>query len=132
MGGELDVLGLVSLSLEFIMSLAYESAGNGNGVVWGEATLIAEVEVVCFSDSVEISVRREFGDPASARTCSLQDDWAAYWGAFEAAAWHGRPADHLDGPPERAANGGCRSSSPRVPRPRAARPWTRSRFLALA
>ena len=88
MGGELDVLGLVSLSLEFIMSLAYESAGNGNGVVWGEATLIAEVEVVCFSDSVEISVRREFGDPERPLLEDMftQDDWNAYWGAFEAAA----------------------------------------------
>jgi hypothetical protein len=88
MGGELDVLGLVSLSLEFIMSLAYESAPNGNGVVWGEATLIAEIEVVCFSDSVEISVRREFGDPERPLLEDMftEEEWAEYWGAFEAAA----------------------------------------------
>jgi len=88
MGGELDVLGLVSLSLEFMMSLAYESKGSGDGVVWGEATLIAEIEVVCFSDSVEISVRRELGDPERPLLEDMftHDDWAAYWGAFEAVA----------------------------------------------
>jgi hypothetical protein len=83
MGGELDVLGLVSLSLEFLMSLAYES-GNDGGKVWGEATLVAEVSVACFSDSVEMSVRREFGDPARPLASKMisQQEWSDYWSSF--------------------------------------------------
>jgi hypothetical protein len=84
MGGELDILGLVSLSLEFIMSLAHDSKNN---VVWGEATLIVEVEVAFFSDSVEVSVRRELGDPDRifVEDMLTEADWEAYWGAFAAA-----------------------------------------------
>ena len=85
MGGELDVLGIVSLSLEFIMKLAYET---DSGKVWGEATLIVEIEVAFFSDSVEVSVRREFGDPDRLLFDELitSGDWAEYWGAFAEAA----------------------------------------------
>jgi hypothetical protein len=84
MGGELDVLGLVSLSLEFIMSLAYDTAKD---VVWGEATLVVEIEVAFFSESVEMSVRRELGDPPRILLEDMYttDDWKAYWGAFAAA-----------------------------------------------
>lgn len=84
MGGELDVLGLVSLSLEFIMSLAYDT---GKDVVWGEATLVVEIEIAFFSESVEMSVRRELGDPPRILLEDMYtpDDWKAYWGAFAAA-----------------------------------------------
>ena len=81
MGGELDVLGLVSLSLEFLMSLAYDS---GNGDVWGEATLVAEISVVCFSKSIEMSVRREFGDPDRPLFGKMvtEEEWSDYWSSF--------------------------------------------------
>jgi hypothetical protein len=81
LGGELDVLGLVSLSLEFLMSLAYDSGG---GDVWGEATLVAEISVVCFHTSIEMSVRREFGDPERPLISALiiEDDWTEYWSSF--------------------------------------------------
>jgi hypothetical protein len=85
MGGELDVLGIVSLSLEFVMSLAYDSGPN---IVWGEATLTVEIEVAFFSESVEMSVRRELGDPDRPLIDDMftADDWSAYWGAFAKAA----------------------------------------------
>jgi hypothetical protein len=84
MGGEFDVLGLVSLSLEFVMSLAYASGNGSNGEVWGEATLVVEVSVACFSDSVEMSVRREFGDPERPLFSKMvtETEWNDYWSSF--------------------------------------------------
>ena len=84
MGGELDVLGIVSMSLEFTMTLAYDT---GKDVVWGEAKLVVEIEIAFFSESVEMSVRRELGDPPR---LMLEDmvapaEWNAYWSAFAAA-----------------------------------------------
>jgi hypothetical protein len=86
MGGELDVLGIVSMSLEFVMSLAYDSGPPS--IVWGEAKLTVEIDVLCFSDSVTMSVRRELGDPDRPLIEDMftADDWSAYWGAFAKAA----------------------------------------------
>lgn len=55
-GGVLEVLGLVSISLEFYLGLTY---GPGQ-VAWGEASMEVEVEVLFFSASVTLTVRREF------------------------------------------------------------------------
>jgi hypothetical protein len=63
-GGEVEVLGIISVSIELNMSLTYESA---TGKCVGKATLTIEVEVLFFSASVEISCERKFagsnGDP---------------------------------------------------------------------
>jgi hypothetical protein len=65
MGGEVDVLGIVSVSLELYLSLTYEFT---SGKCVGTATLTLEVEVLFFSVSVEISVEKKFagsnGDPS--------------------------------------------------------------------
>src|ERR1051325_855375 len=45
MGGELSVLGLISVSLEFILSFTYS-----NGKATGTATLTVAVKVLFFSD----------------------------------------------------------------------------------
>jgi hypothetical protein len=62
MGGELDVLGLISASIELYLELRYD-----NGEAVGSATLSIEVEVLFFSITVEISCERRFagsqGDP---------------------------------------------------------------------
>jgi hypothetical protein len=58
LGGELDVMGIVTLSLEFYMGLTYQSSPEK---VYGQATLTVEVSVLCFSGSVEITVERQFG-----------------------------------------------------------------------
>lgn len=50
-GGSLDVLGLVSVSVELLLTLGYETTGNR---LVGRATLIIEIDVTLFSDSVEL------------------------------------------------------------------------------
>lgn len=87
--GELRVLGIVSLSLEFNMVLGYESAtvdGKQKHRAYGQATLIAQVEVLCFSESVELKVEKYFdgnpGDPTFADMLPEPDHWAEYCNAF--------------------------------------------------
>ena len=58
--GELSVLGLISASLTFNLQLAYLKE-SGKSVVWGEATLEIEIEILFFSFSVSVKCRREFG-----------------------------------------------------------------------
>jgi hypothetical protein len=83
MGGELSVLGLISVSLEFYLCFAYESAKNA---AYGRATLTVKVEVLFFSTSVEISVEKRFGgsggDPAFLDTFDTPAVWNEYAGAF--------------------------------------------------
>ena len=83
--GELDVLGLISASLTFNLQLAYLKDGT-HSVVWGEATLVVEVEVLCFSGDVSVKCRREFGgsegDPKFIDLILDQPTWDAYCGAF--------------------------------------------------
>ncbi len=55
--GELEVLGIISVSLTFNLTLAYET---GSGEAWGRATLTVEVEVFCFSKSVSVSCEKRF------------------------------------------------------------------------
>ena len=83
LGGELEVLGIVSISVEFYMSLTYADEG-GNSKVWGEATLTVEVEVLFFSKSVSMTVRREFADPDPIKFAMLmsKDEWEEYCEAF--------------------------------------------------
>ena len=83
MGGELSVLGLISVSLEFYLSFRYESAKNA---AYGTATLTVKVEVLFFSTSVEITVEKRFGgssgDPFFLDTFDTPVVWDAYAGAF--------------------------------------------------
>jgi hypothetical protein len=82
-GGSLEILGLISLSLEFYMALTYESGDNGVRV-WGQATLTVEVDIAFFSKSVELTVEREFANSphfSFADTVSY-DDWNNYCTAF--------------------------------------------------
>jgi hypothetical protein len=55
--GEVDVLGLISASIELYLSLSYETA-TGSAV--GRATLTIEVEVLFFSASVKIACEKKF------------------------------------------------------------------------
>ncbi len=61
LNGELDVLGLISASLEFYLELGYDGATNE---AYGTATLTVEVDVLLFSGSVELSVEKRFGGSA--------------------------------------------------------------------
>ena len=57
--GNLNVMGLLSVSVHFHMEFQYESQGN---LVWGEASLTVEISVAFFSKSVTLGpIRKEFG-----------------------------------------------------------------------
>ncbi len=83
--GELSVLGLISASLTFNLQLSYLKQGN-ESLVWGEASLIVEVEVLVFSASVEVHCKREFAgsesDPTFLDLIPNSGVWADYCGAF--------------------------------------------------
>jgi hypothetical protein len=83
--GELSVLGLISASLTFNLQLAYLKDGT-HSVVWGEATLEVEIEILFFSASVSVKCRREFGgsegDPKFIQLIPDQATWDDYCGAF--------------------------------------------------
>lgn len=83
--GELSVLGLISASLTFNLQLAFLKE-TGHSVVWGEATLEVEIEILFFSASVSVHCRREFagsdGDPKFKDLIPNQATWAEYCGAF--------------------------------------------------
>lgn len=63
-GGSVEVLGLVSVSIEFYMELGYVLPGPGNGTVHGEASVTVEIEIALFSKSVEFSVEKDVAAPA--------------------------------------------------------------------
>ncbi|MEO7954968.1 MAG: hypothetical protein ABIR35_12895 [Polaromonas sp.] len=58
LGGSLNVLGLVSISVEFNLSFTYDSVRDK---AYGRATLTVAVHVLLFSASVELTVERAFG-----------------------------------------------------------------------
>jgi hypothetical protein len=85
--GEVDVLGLISASIELYLALSYEFA---SGKAVGKATLTIEVEVAFFSTSVEVSCERKFAgankDPSFAAIMAPGGDrtpWRRYCQAFE-------------------------------------------------
>lgn len=89
--GEVDVLGLISASIELYLELLYEFA---TGKMVGRASLTIEVEVLFFSASVTIEAERRFagsnGDPNFRDVMGLESDgtspaWSEYCLAFAGA-----------------------------------------------
>ncbi len=82
MWGELRVLGIISISAVLYMSLTWQS----NGKVYGQASLVVEVNVLFFSKSVSIKVERQFkgssGDPTFAQMFPTPEPWKQYCLAF--------------------------------------------------
>ena len=60
-GGSLEVLGLISASVEFYLGFTYYFGPPCN--IAGEATVTIEMHVLFFSASVSASLRRQFADP---------------------------------------------------------------------
>ena len=92
MGGRLSVLGLISVSLTFHLSLAYEllqKSGN-NGIraskLFGQATLTVEIEILFFSASVDVTVEKTFvgseADPKFIDLVPQQSLWDDYCAAY--------------------------------------------------
>lgn len=86
--GEVDVLGIISASIELSLELTYDF---GTGKMIGRATITIEVEVFMFSFSVSVSCERRFagsnGDPTFAEVLALGPDgsselWDDYCDAF--------------------------------------------------
>jgi hypothetical protein len=91
MGGELSVLGIISISLEFYLSFTYEKgkvvAGQEQpGKAIGIARLTVKVEVLMFSKSIVITVEKKFGgqdgDPVFAEVWDAPSIWSDYSKAF--------------------------------------------------
>ncbi len=61
-GGAVEVLGLVTVSIEFYMELGYISSPSSSEV-HGEASLTVEVEIAFFSKSVSLSVEKDLPAP---------------------------------------------------------------------
>ena len=82
-GGSLDVLGLISASVEFYLGFTYY-IGHPCKIA-GEATVTIEVHVLFFSTSVSASLRREFTDPQISFADLIgPSDWDYYCDAFAA------------------------------------------------
>lgn len=83
MGGELSVIGLIKVSLEFVLSFTYDSSRDK---AYGRATLTVKVEIAFFSTSVDITVERAFGgksgDPTFGQLFSSAETWSEYAEAF--------------------------------------------------
>jgi hypothetical protein len=83
-GGELSVLGLISISIEFNLSFTYLPAPKDKA--YGKATLSVTVEIAFFSKTVELTVEKSFGgssgDPTFGDMLPEPDLWAEYAAAF--------------------------------------------------
>jgi hypothetical protein len=79
--GNLSVLGIVSISVEFYLGFTYLDPGQAYGI----ATVTVEVSVLCFSKSVSMSMEKTIGgsDPSFSAAVTEQD-WRDYCLAFAA------------------------------------------------
>lgn len=85
--GELTVMCAISISLTFNLQLGIGKRGN-DLIVFGEASVIVEVEVLVFSGEVTVRCRREFtspeADPTFAQLVTGLPTWESYCLAFAA------------------------------------------------
>jgi hypothetical protein len=82
-GGAVEVLGLITISVEFFMTLEHLTNPSR---LRGAATLKVEIEILFFSQTVNLTVERQFaggGDPGFADLMT-QKDWGEYCEAFAA------------------------------------------------
>lgn len=82
LGGSLNVLGLISISVEFNLSFTYDGVRDK---AYGRATLTVSVKVLFFSASVELTVERAFGgsgDPHFTDFFPKPEPWEEYALAF--------------------------------------------------
>lgn len=73
MGGKVSVLGIITITVEFKLALQYLNEG-GHSKLAGEASLVVKVEVLFFSASVTLKVRKEFAGSSGGgiQTCELE------------------------------------------------------------
>jgi hypothetical protein len=87
MNGSLEVLGLITVSVEFDLTFGYISKGTGY-VIHGEATITVKIDLTLFSTSVQLHAEKSFGsasgDPDFQALMPVQADWDSYVNAFAA------------------------------------------------
>lgn len=82
LGGSMSVLGIVKISVEFVLSFTYDGARDK---AYGRATLTVQVEILFFSMAVELTVERAFGgsgDPKFDQLMNTPEAWSEYALAF--------------------------------------------------
>jgi hypothetical protein len=81
MGGAIEALGIITVSVMFYLGLSYQSDGK----VRGQATLTVKVEIAMFSASVNLTVEKSFGgsaaDPNFGQAIAASD-WSKYAECF--------------------------------------------------
>jgi hypothetical protein len=86
--GEVEALGIVSVSIELYLEMKYES---GSGKCVGTATISIDIEVALFSTTIKITCSKKFAgsgpDPTLAEMFDVSPtatsaDWNLYCGAF--------------------------------------------------
>jgi hypothetical protein len=86
-GGALEVLGLITISVEFYLAFTYRHKAGGGSEVWGQASLVVSIKIAFFSKSISLSVERRFagsdGDPSFADSVT-PSEWVEYLSAFAA------------------------------------------------
>jgi hypothetical protein len=86
--GSVEVLGLVTVSVEFDLSFGYTKKEVGY-LIHGEATISVRVDLTLFSFSVSLHTEKSFGsapgDPDFKALMPTQSDWDTYAEAFAAA-----------------------------------------------
>lgn len=90
--GALSVLSLITVSVEFLLSLSAEMKPAANGEtkvsrVWGEATLKVKIEILFFSKTVKLKVQREFAGAGADPTFGMlisENEWLQYCDTFAA------------------------------------------------
>ncbi len=83
--GSLSVLGIITVSCEFYLSLTYASKGivPHGGTLWGQCSLKVKIEILFFSMSVSVKMEREFaGSDPNFRDMLTAGDWVDYCDAF--------------------------------------------------
>lgn len=77
--GNLSVLGIINISMEFYLGLTYLDPGQA----YGTATVTVEVSVLCFSKSISVTMTKTIGggDPTFCQAIT-QRDWQDYCLAF--------------------------------------------------
>jgi hypothetical protein len=79
--GNLSVLGIITLSLEFYLGLTYQ---DPPGEAYGEATMTVSISFLFFSASVPVTMKKSFGggnDPDFGMAVT-SGDWTTYCEAF--------------------------------------------------
>jgi hypothetical protein len=80
LGGEVSVLGIISISIDLNLSLSYQTS-NGKSMVQGRATLTVSIHIIFFSISASVSVEKSFGNTSGDPKVSdvlTPADWAEY------------------------------------------------------